>query len=152
MSPTADAGPLLAGQQEVPPIVRVVVCYARTANPSAVGRRHLQRQRARLHAACTNRGWRVLAWIEDLHQSGATLTRPGLHRALALLAGHHADALLATDTTASMAIDAAVTHQLIELVDRQGWQLLTRHPHRDVHRGPGRHGGGPRPWPWRRTP
>ncbi len=127
MSPTADAGPLLAGQQEVPPIVRVVVCYARTANPSAVGRRHLQRQRARLHAACTARGWRVLAWIEDLHQSSATLDRPGPHRALALLAGHQADALLATDAT-PLAVDAALTSQLVALAARQGWQLLTVTP------------------------
>lgn len=68
-----------------------------------------------------------MAWIEDLHQSGATLNRPGLHRALALLADHQANALLATDTT-HLAVDTAVTSQLAPLAGQQGWQLLTVTP------------------------
>ena len=84
MSPTTGIDAALASQQSALPIVRAVVCYLRTANPGTVGQRHLQRQRARLQAACADQGWTVAAWVEDLHQSGATLTRPGLHRALAL--------------------------------------------------------------------
>ena len=61
-----------------------VVCYLRTANAGSAGQRLLDRQRAKLDCQAAAHGWRVAAWIEDLHQSGATLTRPGLHRALAL--------------------------------------------------------------------
>jgi DNA invertase Pin-like site-specific DNA recombinase len=107
--------------------VQAVVCYARTANPGSVGQRHLQRQRAKLQAACTGQGWTVLEWIEDLHQSGATLDRPGLRHALALLADHQANALLATDTT-PLAVDPTVTSQLVALAAQQGWQLLTLRP------------------------
>ncbi len=121
MSPTTATA---QGQQTVPTAVRTVVCYARTANPAAVGQRHLQRQRAKLQATCAVRGWTILEWIEDLHQSGATLDRPGLRRALALLAGHRADALLATDAT-PLAVGADVASQLAALADRQGWRLQT---------------------------
>ena len=125
MSPTT--GITTQGQQSAPVTVQAVVCYARTANPGAVGQRHLQRQRAKLEAKTAVYGWTVVAWIEDLHQSGTTLNRPGLQHALALLADHQADALLATDTT-HLAVDAAVTSQLAELADRRGWQLLTVTP------------------------
>ena len=110
-----------------PAAVRAVVCYARTANPGTVGQGHLQRQRAKLQAATAVHGWAVLEWIEDLYQSGSTLERPGLHRALALLADHQADALLATNIT-HLAVDAAVVSQLAALASRQGWQLLTVTP------------------------
>ena len=72
-------------------------------------------------------GWTVVAWIGDLHQSGMPLDQPGLQHGLVLLAGHHADALLATDAT-RLAVDAAVTSQLAALADRRGWQLLTVTP------------------------
>ena len=130
MSPTTTttAGAATTqGPPSAPAAVQAVVCYARTANPGTVGQRHLQRQRAKLHAARAAHGWAVLAWIEDLHQSGATLDRPGLRHALALLADHQADALLATETT-PLAVDAAVTSQLVALAGRQGWQLLTLSP------------------------
>lgn len=127
MSPATGAATTTQGQQSAPAAVRTVVCYARTANPGAVGQRHLQRQRVKLQAACVAQGWTVVAWIEDLHQSGATLNRPGLHRALALLADHQADALLATNAT-PLAVDAAVTSQLVALAAQQGWQLLTVTP------------------------
>ncbi len=125
MSPTT--GTTTQGQQSAPAAVRTVVCYARTANPGTVGQRHLQRQRAKLHATCTAWGWTVVEWIEDLHQSGTTLNRPGLQHALALLADHHADALLATHTT-HLAVDADAASQLTALADRQDWQLLTVTP------------------------
>ncbi len=125
MSPTT--GITTQGQQSAPVTVQAVVCYARTANPGAVGQRHLQRQRAKLQAACTAQGWTVLEWIEDLHQSGTTLNRPGLQDALALLAAHHADALLAADAT-HLAVDTDVASQLAALAARQSWQLLTVTP------------------------
>jgi Resolvase, N terminal domain len=59
-----------------PAAVRTVVCYLRTANPGSAGMRLLGRQRARLQAACAAHGWTVVAWAEDLHQSGTTLNRP----------------------------------------------------------------------------
>jgi hypothetical protein len=52
-----------------------VICYARTANPGTVGQRHLQRQRTKLQAEVADNGWTVVAWVEDLDQSG-TLSRP----------------------------------------------------------------------------
>jgi DNA invertase Pin-like site-specific DNA recombinase len=107
-----------------PAAVRMVICYTRTANPGTVGQRHLHRQHAKLHAACAAQGWTVVAWIEDLHQSGTTLTRPGLQHALVLLADHHADALLATEQR-SLAVDQATGSQLEALAHEQGWQLLT---------------------------
>jgi hypothetical protein len=99
MSPTIDTDGRspLAGTPAIPASVRTVVCYLRTANPGTVGQRHLQRQHTKLKAACADRGWTVVAWIEDLHQSGTILQRPGLGEALALLVDHQADALLAAD-------------------------------------------------------
>jgi hypothetical protein len=114
MSPTTAGTPATpAGHQFAPAAVRAVICYTRTANPGSVGQRHLQRQRAKLH--------------EDLHQSGTTLARPGLHRALTLLAGRQADALLATDPT-RLAVAPAVTSQLAALANQHDWQLLTVTP------------------------
>jgi Resolvase, N terminal domain len=104
--------------------VRTVVCYMRTANPPTIGQRLLARQRARLQAARHACGWTVIAWIEDLHQSGTTLDRPGLRDALALLAGHQADALLASDHS-RLAISPVVAGALAALAATQGWQFLT---------------------------
>ncbi len=142
----------IPGRRPAPATVRTVVCYLRTANAGTVGQRLLARQRARLETVTATHGWTVAAWVEDLHQSGATLDRPGLRHALALLADHQADALLATDAT-PLAVDAAVTSQLAALAGRQGWQLLTVMPtptstaapaatvvDRSPGRGPGRGG------------
>jgi hypothetical protein len=71
--------------------VCMVVCYLRTANAGTAGQRLPGRQRAKLEHEAAGHGWRVAAWIEDLHQSGTTLARPGLHQALALLTDHQAD-------------------------------------------------------------
>jgi len=115
-----------------PADVRTVICYARTANPGTVGQRHLQRQRVKLHAEVAAQGLTVLEWIEDLHQSGTTtLDRPGLRHALALLADHQADALLATNLI-HLAVDAALLGQLVALAAEQGWQLLTLSPTSDA--------------------
>jgi DNA invertase Pin-like site-specific DNA recombinase len=102
----------------------MVVCYLRTANSGSAGQRLLDRQHAKLEREAAARGWTVTAWVEDLHQSGATLHRPGLREALALLADHQADALLATDPD-RLAITPEAADQLTAIADRQGWQLLT---------------------------
>ncbi len=107
--------------------VRRVVCYLRTANPGTVGQQLLDRQRARLQAACADRGWRVVAWIEDLHQSGTTMERPGLRHALTLLADHQADALLACDHH-RLAVAPQVADELVAHATNHGWQLLTLSP------------------------
>jgi Resolvase, N terminal domain len=107
--------------------VRRVVCYTRTANTGTGGLRLLERQHARLHAVVVMHGWTVLAWVEDLHESGTTLARPGLQRALALLADHQADALLATDMS-RLAVDPEVAVELATLADRHGWRILTVAP------------------------
>ncbi len=110
--------------QPDPAAVRTVVVYTRTANSGKSGQRLLGRQRARLEAEVVFRGWTVAAWVEDLHQSGTTLRRPGLQQALKLLAAGQADALLAADMT-RLAVDPAVAGQLAALAARGGWQLVT---------------------------
>jgi hypothetical protein len=107
--------------------VRQVVCYLRTANQGTVGMRLLGRQRAKLQRACAAHGWAVVGWIEELHQSGATLDRPGLRHALALLADGQADGLVCTDLE-RLAVDPRVAGQLQALGVRQGWRLLTLSP------------------------
>jgi len=110
--------------QPDPAAVRTVVVYTRTANPGKSGLRLLGRQRAGLEAEVVFRGWAVAAWVEDPHQSGTILARPGLRQALTLLAAGQADALLAADTT-RLAVDLEVASQLAALADRHGWQLVT---------------------------
>ena len=127
--------------QPDPAAVRTVVCYTRTANAGTSGQRLLGRQRARLEAEVVFRGWTVAAWVEELHQSGTTLARPGLQQALALLAAGQADALLAADTT-RLAVDPAVAGQLAALAERQGWQLLTLDTLDRATRPEGRAAGG----------
>jgi DNA invertase Pin-like site-specific DNA recombinase len=107
--------------------VRTVVCYLRTANPPTVAQRLLARQRRSLQAACDTRGWTVMAWIEDLRQSGTTLDRPGLRHALALLADHRADALIACDHS-RLAVEPRLASALRTLANSQGWQLVTLSP------------------------
>jgi DNA invertase Pin-like site-specific DNA recombinase len=104
--------------------VRTVVCYLRTANAGTAEQRLLARQRTRLEREAAAHGWRVLEWVEDLHQSGATLARPGLHQALALLADRQAHALLTVDR-ARLAVTPEVVDELAAVADRQGWRLLT---------------------------
>lgn len=54
----------------------------------------LEAQEARLRDECKHRGWRVHAVIRDEGISGSTLDRPGLKRALEMLAAGRADVLL----------------------------------------------------------
>lgn len=121
---TSSSSPPQHQADRAPRLVRTVVCYLRTANAGTGGRRLLDRQRAKLNRYVATHGWTVAAWIEDLHQSGATLHRPGLREALALLADHQADALLATDPD-RLAVTPEAADQLTAVADRHGWRLLT---------------------------
>lgn len=111
-------------QRRAPAEVCRVVCYLRTANSGAAGQRLLHRQRGKLQAALAAHGWTVVEWVEELHQSGATLDRPGLRHALALLAHGQADGLACTDLD-RLAVDPKVAGQIQGLAVRQGWRLLT---------------------------
>ncbi len=120
MSVTILSGP----PEDAATSVRTVVCYLRTANAGTAAQRLLARQRTRLEREAAAHGWTVLEWVEDLRQSGATLARPGLHQALALLADRQADALLTVDL-ARLAVTTEVADKLAVVADRQGWRLLT---------------------------
>lgn len=122
-------------------------CYLRTANAGTPGQRLLR--------AASAPGWSARPCTAGPWPGGSrtytTLAHPGLRGALALLADHQADALLATNAT-HLAVDAAVTSQLAALAAQQGWQLLTVTPTPasttvapattvvDRSRGPGRGG------------
>jgi DNA invertase Pin-like site-specific DNA recombinase len=103
------------------PAVRTVIAYTRVADRTRQG--SIQAQRADLEAEIAFHGWTVAEWIDDLGQPGTTLERPGLTRALNLLAHHQADALVACEPT-RLARSAAVTRQLAAHAAAHGWQLV----------------------------
>jgi DNA invertase Pin-like site-specific DNA recombinase len=107
-----------------PATIRSVVVYLRTAQAGTDGQRILQRQRTELQAEIDFQGYQVAAWIEDLHQSGATRDRPGLTQALTLLASGYLDALICTDIN-RLTRSAAVTRQLAAHMAAHGWDLIT---------------------------
>src|SRR6266545_1357986 len=91
------------------PAVHTVIAYTRTADRTRLG--SIQAQREDLAADRLPRLDREKEWIDDVGQPGTILERPGLTRALELLAHHQADALIACDAT-RLAHSAAVTRQL----------------------------------------
>lgn len=103
------------------PEVRTVIAYTRTADRT--NQRSIQAQRDDLNAEIGFHGWTVTEWIDDLGQPGTTLERPGLTRALALLAHHQADALIACEPP-RLARSASVTRQLAAHAAAYGWQLV----------------------------
>jgi DNA invertase Pin-like site-specific DNA recombinase len=103
------------------PSVRTVIAYTRVADRTRQA--SIQAQRADLGAEIAFHGWTVAEWIDDLGQPGTTLERPGLTRALNLLAHHQADALVACEPT-RLARLAAVTRQLAAHAAAYGWQLV----------------------------
>lgn len=56
----------------------------------------LDAQRAAIEQACESRGWQLVEVVEDSGVSGGTLERPGLRRALDLIASGEADGLVAS--------------------------------------------------------
>jgi hypothetical protein len=101
--------------------VHTVISYSCTADSK--GQASIQAQRADLEAEAAFHGWQVAAWIDDLGQSGTTLERPGLTRALELLDRHQADALLVCEPT-RLSRSAAVTRQLAAHAAAYGWQVV----------------------------
>jgi DNA invertase Pin-like site-specific DNA recombinase len=85
-TPTAPAAP---------PRVRTVIAYTRSGADTIQGQHWVQRQRTAIQGEADFQGRTVVAWTCDLGQPGDTLDRPSLKRALALLAEHRADALMA---------------------------------------------------------
>ncbi len=100
---------------------RTVIAYTRTADRT--NQRSIQAQRDDLDAEIAFHGWTVTEWIDDLGQPGTTLERPGLTRALELLAHHQADALVVCEPT-RLARSAAVTRELAAHAAAYGWQLI----------------------------
>jgi hypothetical protein len=119
----AAEGSTPARTRRNPASIRSVVVYLRTAQAGADGQRIVQRQRAELQAEIDFQGYQVAAWIEDLHQSGAALGRPGLAQALGLLASGYVDALICTDI--GRLTRSEVTRQLAGHMDAHGWDLIT---------------------------
>lgn len=100
---------------------RTVIAYTRAADRTRRG--SIQAQHDDLDAEIAFHGWTVTEWIDDLGQPGTTLERPGLTRALELLAHHQADALVVCEPT-RLARSAAVTRQLAAHAAAYGWQLV----------------------------
>jgi DNA invertase Pin-like site-specific DNA recombinase len=101
--------------------VRTVIAYTRTADRTRQA--SIQAQRADLEAEVAFHGWTVREWIDDLGQPGTTLERPGLTRALELLAQQQADALVVCEPT-RLSRSAAVMRQLTAHAAAYGWQLV----------------------------
>jgi DNA invertase Pin-like site-specific DNA recombinase len=108
-------------QDEQTAKTRTVIAYTRVADRTRQG--SIQAQRDDLDAEIAFHGWTVKEWIDDLGQPGTTLERPGLTRALELLAHRQADALVVCEA-ARLSRSAAVTRQLAAHAAAYGWQLI----------------------------
>lgn len=101
-----------------------VVAYTRVSTSeqadSGLG---LEAQRAQIAAEAERKGWVVVEWIEDAGISAKSLDRPGMARALQLLDGGEAGALVVAklDRATRSTMDAAV---LLERCSREGWALV----------------------------
>jgi DNA invertase Pin-like site-specific DNA recombinase len=83
----------------------------------------LEGQRAKLQAEAAYRGWEHTVYLEDGGQSGKSLDRPGMRKALAMLASGEADTLCAVklDRLSRSVVDFV---SLLSLAERQGWNLV----------------------------
>ncbi|MDP9458959.1 MAG: recombinase family protein [Actinomycetota bacterium] len=82
----------------------------------------LAAQRATIQAEATRRGWDDVIWVEDAGYTASNLRRPGLQRALAMLAAGEADALVVArlDRLSRSLLDFA---GVVEASRREGWAL-----------------------------
>ena len=71
----------------------VAYCRVSTGEQAEFGYGLGAQERA-IHESCERRGWRVHQVIRDEGETGKTLERPGLHRALSLIAAGEADGLV----------------------------------------------------------
>jgi DNA invertase Pin-like site-specific DNA recombinase len=101
-----------------------VVGYIRVSTAEqAVSGLGLDAQRATIAGECARRGWELVAVLEDAGISGTAIAkRPGLERALELLAGGAADVLMASrlDRVSRSVLDF---HTLLARAQREGWRM-----------------------------
>jgi DNA invertase Pin-like site-specific DNA recombinase len=83
----------------------------------------LDAQRSAIQVECARRGWTLVAMIEDAGVSAKTMSRPGMMRALELLARGDAGGMIVAklDRATRSTIDAA---NLLALSKREGWKLV----------------------------
>ena len=83
----------------------------------------LDAQRAAIQAECDRRGWTLVEMVEDAGFSAKTMTRPGMTRALELLARGEAGGMVVAklDRATRSTIDAA---NLLARSEREGWKLV----------------------------
>ncbi len=101
----------------------IVVGYVRVStHEQAASGLGLDAQRAAITLAATARGWQVV-WIEDAGYSAKSLRRPGVTRALRMLAKGEAQAIVVAklDRLSRSVQDFAAT---MDTARRQGWALV----------------------------
>lgn len=101
----------------------IVVGYTRVStDEQAASGLGLDAQRAAIALAATARGWEVV-WIEDAGYSAKSLKRPGVERALHMLAKGQAQAVVVAklDRLSRSVQDFAAT---MDTARRQGWALV----------------------------
>ena len=103
--------------------VRRVLGYARVSTADQANGTSLRSQRARIVAECERRGWELVEVVTDPGNSAKSLRRPGVRRALAMLAAGEAEALMVSrlDRLSRSMLDFA---GLVERAKREGWALV----------------------------
>lgn len=101
-----------------------VICYTRVSTgeqvDSGLG---LQAQRTRLASECSYRCWSDVEYIEDAGYSAKSLHRPGIQRALTMLASGEASTLIAWKLD-RLSRSVADFVSLLALAERQSWNLV----------------------------
>jgi DNA invertase Pin-like site-specific DNA recombinase len=101
----------------------VQILYTRVSTDEQAEGYSLEAQRARLHVEAERRGWPEPLLIEDPGQSGRSLNRPGMQRALEMIAAGEADVLAAVKLD-RLSRDLADWIELLKRADREGWALV----------------------------
>jgi DNA invertase Pin-like site-specific DNA recombinase len=104
------------------PNVKTVIGYCRVSTAEqgdeGVG---LKAQRRAIEAEAERRGWVLVEVIEDV-ASGKNLKRPGIQRALGMLAGSEADGMIVAKLD-RLGRDVGDFADLLKLSAKQGWAL-----------------------------
>ena len=104
------------------PNVKTMIGYLRVSTDeqgdNGVG---LEAQRRAIEAEAERRGWTLIEVIEDV-ASGKNLKRPGIRRALAMLAGSEADGMIVAKLD-RLGRDVGDFADLLKLSAKQGWAL-----------------------------
>jgi DNA invertase Pin-like site-specific DNA recombinase len=99
-----------------------VVAYARVSTREQLTGAGLEAQRDVIAAELGRRGWDGVLWIEDRGFSARDLDRPGIQRALAILARGEADILIASKVD-RLSRSVADFSTLARRATREGWRL-----------------------------